>query len=182
MNKSSCGFYNKFILFLLFWEWANLATTSAKMVHKIKHIIVFREKWFKIYTYKPIRKQIIFTGHYVIWQIKLSLAILVELLQDDKFCMCGSRGGGGQGVHPLENYKIIGFLSNTGLDPLKITELPSQHSMLGHHHFNDVSLADRWWPAKSGISIHPPLIKLKNKTLSKLDPLWHNFLDPRMFC
>ena len=41
---------------------------------------------------------------------------------------------GGQGVRtPLENYKNIGFLSNTGPDPLKITKLPKQHSMLGHH-------------------------------------------------
>ena len=56
--------------------------------------------------------------------------------------MCESRveggggGGGGQGVRPhppLENYKNIGFLSNTGLDPLKITKLLFQHSMLGHH-------------------------------------------------
>ena len=34
---------------------------------------------------------------------------------------------------PLKNHKNIGFLSNTGPDPLKITKLPSQHSMLGHH-------------------------------------------------
>ena len=34
---------------------------------------------------------------------------------------------------PLENYKNIGFLSNTGPVPLKITNLPSQYSMLGHH-------------------------------------------------
>ena len=27
----------------------------------------------------------------------------------------------------------IEFFSNTGPDPLKITKLPSQHSMLGHH-------------------------------------------------
>ena len=50
--------------------------------------------------------------------------------------MCGSREGGGQGVRtppPPENYKNIGFLNNTGPDPLKITKLPSQHSMLGHH-------------------------------------------------
>ena len=43
-------------------------------------------------------------------------------------CMCGSRGGGGQGVRtPLKNHKNIkniGFLSNTGPDPLKITKLP----------------------------------------------------------
>ena len=27
----------------------------------------------------------------------------------------------------------VGFLCNTGLDPLKITKPPSQHLMLGHH-------------------------------------------------
>ena len=50
--------------------------------------------------------------------------------------MCESRGEGGQGVRPpppLENYKNIGFLSNTGLDPLLITKLLIQHSMLDHH-------------------------------------------------
>ena len=51
--------------------------------------------------------------------------------------MCGSRGGGGQDRGPdplpLKNHKNIGFLGNTGLDPLKFTKLPSQHSMLGHH-------------------------------------------------
>ena len=42
--------------------------------------------------------------------------------------------GGGQGVRtPLKTHKNIGFLCNTGLDPLKITKLPSQYSMLGHH-------------------------------------------------
>ena len=45
-------------------------------------------------------------------------------------------GGGGQGgpdppPHP-EKSQNIGFPSNTGPDPLKITNLPSQHSMLGH--------------------------------------------------
>ena len=68
---------------------------------------------------------------------------------------------------PLENYKNIGFLCNTGPDSLKITKLPIQHPMLGHHrpaierHLNGVSLAGRWWPADSGIWILPPLIKLK---------------------
>ena len=33
------------------------------------------------------------------------------------------------GVETPENYKNIGFLSNTGPDPLKITKLPSHHSM-----------------------------------------------------
>ena len=38
-----------------------------------------------------------------------------------------------EGPDPSENHKNIVFLSNTGPDPLKITKLPSQHSMLGHH-------------------------------------------------
>ena len=78
--------------------------------------------------------------------------------------MCGSRGGNRGPDPPLENYKNIGFLSNTGPEPLKITKLPNQHSMLGQHR-----------PANSGI-----WIQTKKKTLSKLDPLWQNFLDPRM--
>ena len=59
----------------------------------------------------------------------------------------------GRGTGGLKNHKNIGFLSNTGPDPLKITKLPSQHSMLGHHRpasetpFNGVLLAGRWWPA-----------------------------------
>ena len=47
---------------------------------------------------------------------------------------------GGQGVRlppppppPGKLQKNIGFLSNTGPNPLKITKLPIQHSMLGHH-------------------------------------------------
>ena len=50
--------------------------------------------------------------------------------------MCGSRGGGGAGgltPFPPENHKNKGFLINTGVDPLKITKLQSQNSMLGHH-------------------------------------------------
>ena len=43
------------------------------------------------------------------------------------------RGDRGSGPHPLKNHKNIGFLSNTGSDPLKMTKLPSQYSMSGHH-------------------------------------------------
>ena len=55
-------------------------------------------------------------------------------------------GGGGQGVRtPLENYKNIGFLRNTGPDPLKITKLPIQHSIMGHHrHASDTPLKWRF--------------------------------------
>ena len=47
---------------------------------------------------------------------------------------------------PPENLKNIGFLSNTGSDPLKITKLLIQHSMLCHHppDLNGVSLAGRF--------------------------------------
>ena len=46
----------------------------------------------------------------------------------------GGGGGGRQGVRtPLKNHKSIGFLSYSGPDHLKLTKLPSEHSMLGHH-------------------------------------------------
>ena len=65
--------------------------------------------------------------------------------------MCGARGGGGGGGNRWsdphwKNTKNIGFLSNTGPDPLKITKLPSQHSMFGHYRpasVNGVSLVGR---------------------------------------
>ena len=88
---------------------------------------------------------------------------------------CADPKGGAGGLDPLllEKSKInIGFLSNTGPDPLKITKLPSQHSMLGHHpHASETS-------AYSGIWILPPLInikKLKKKTLSKITPFVKTF-------
>ena len=37
------------------------------------------------------------------------------------------------GPDPLKNHKNIGFPSNIDPDPLKITKLPSQHSMVGHY-------------------------------------------------
>ena len=53
------------------------------------------------------------------------------------------------GPDPLINHKNIVLLRNTGPDPLKVTKLPKQYSMLGHHRhasetpFNGVSLAGR---------------------------------------
>ena len=46
------------------------------------------------------------------------------------------RGGQGSGPPlppPLKNHKFIGFPSNTGPDPLKITKLPSRHSTVGQY-------------------------------------------------
>ena len=68
--------------------------------------------------------------------------------------MRGSRGGT-SGTDPPENKKKqlnIGFLSNTGPDPLK-NHIPSQHSMSqwaiidtpAKCHLNVVSLAGWWW-------------------------------------
>ena len=75
---------------------------------------------------------------------------------------CADPEGVDRGSTPLENYKNIGFLRNTGPDPLnKITK-----SMLGHHRPASET------PFKCdicGIWILPPLIKLKTKI--KMDPL-----------
>ena len=46
---------------------------------------------------------------------------------------CADPEGGRVAGPPLENKKNIGFLSNTGPDPLKITKLPIQHSISDHH-------------------------------------------------
>ena len=79
------------------------------------------------------------------------------------------RGGGGRGSGPpLKNHKNIGLLSYSGPDPLKITKLPSQHSMLGHHqHASEIPfkwcfaggpmLARLYW------YLDPPTPQLKKK-------------------
>ena len=76
------------------------------------------------------------------------------------------RGGTG-GPDPLDNYKNIGFLSNTGPDPLKSQSYQVSiqcWAIIGppaKRHLNGVSLAGQCWPAKSGILILTALIKLK---------------------
>ena len=76
---------------------------------------------------------------------------------------------GSRGTPTLKNpKKNMGFLSNTGPDPLKITKLLSLHSMLGHHrHTSETPFkwrlpGGRWWAAYSGIWILPPLTNYKN--------------------
>ena len=51
---------------------------------------------------------------------------------------------------PLKNHKNIGFLSNTGPDPLKIQKLPSQHSVFGHHRPVPVSETPLNWRFTGG--------------------------------
>ena len=81
--------------------------------------------------------------------------------------MCRSRGLDRGSRPPLKSHKNIGFLSNTGPDPLKITKLPSQHSMWGHYrHANKRPFKWRFAGGpmiarSSGILIFPLLIKLK---------------------
>ena len=84
--------------------------------------------------------------------------------------MRGSRGGGAGVWNPLENHKNIGFLRNTGQDPLKNHKATKPA-------FND-------GPLYSGIWILPPLIKQKKKKRKKkhvkIGPSLTTFLDPRM--
>ena len=66
------------------------------------------------------------------------LAIFGLILHHTLQTQRGGGGGGGvggdRGSGPTQtNYKKIGFLRNTGPDPLKITKLLSQHLMLGHN-------------------------------------------------
>ena len=75
--------------------------------------------------------------------------------------MGGSRGGGG--LDPTENHKKR-FLSNTDQDPLKITKLPSQHSMLGC--YRPTSETPFEWHFAGGPMI--PLINLKLEDLKVL--------------
>ena len=55
------------------------------------------------------------------------------------------RGEGAGGPNPLKNHKNIGFLTNTGPDPLKITKLQIQQ-MLGHQrHASEPPFRWRKW-------------------------------------
>ena len=100
---------------------------------------------------------------------------------------------GGQGVRtpppPLKTNKNIGFLSNTGPDPLGNHKDTKPAINLGpssarQRNANGVSLLCRWWPAYKGIWILPPLINLnwkkKQENVVLVGPPLTNFLDPRM--
>ena len=65
--------------------------------------------------------------------------------------MFRSRGDKGSGPLPPENHKNVGFLGNTGPDPIKSQNYQaSQHSMLGQH-----------WHAKWRFSGRPIIARLK---------------------
>ena len=75
------------------------------------------------------------------YQVELEIHILaaffiyIHTMYASKLRPCADpEEGGGQGIRTLmKNHKNIGVLSKTGPDPLKITKLSSQHSMLSHH-------------------------------------------------
>ena len=80
----------------------------------------------------------------------------------------GVGGNMGSGTS-LENHSNIGFLSNTGPDPLKNHKAakPEFNGTPAKRHLIAVSLAGYWWPANSGILIGPPLLKLKDNNKKK---------------
>ena len=93
---------------------------------------------------------------------------------------CGG-GGGGQGARTLDlkGNKNIWCLSNTGPDPWKNHKATLYQASIhlwviidppAKRHLNGVSLADRWWPAYSGILILPPLIQKNPKTTQSWTP------------
>ena len=71
-----------------------------------------------------------------------------EQRHDAKHARIQKEGGKGCPDPGLNNHKFIGFPSNIGPDPLKITKLPSQHSMcaiIGPARLqNAISMALRW--------------------------------------
>ena len=85
----------------------------------------------------------------------------------------------------MKNYQNIGFSSNTGPDPLKnlsyqasiqcwvIIGTPAKRHLMAFR-----------WRANDGpliIVLRSSLPSSKKKKFSRLDPLWQNFLDPRMY-
>ena len=103
---------------------------------------------------------------------------------NDIYVICHGRAdpdGGGDRVSrpPLKNHKNIGFLCNTGPDPLKITKLLSQHSMLGLYPPPPPSTKK-----KNVIKFGPPLTKLSGSAqplLSSLLTIWTQTRPSQMF-
>ena len=104
------------------------------------------------------------------------LEIGSALLTKIKHARIQSGGDRGSGP-PLKNHKNVGFFSNTGPDPIKFTNLPSQHSMLGRHqHASETPFKRRFaggpmMAAFSGLSILSPLINKRKKNLRRQSDL-----------
>ena len=91
----------------------------------------------------------------------------------------GDRGTGHP--PPMKNHKNKGFLSNTGLDRLKNHNATKPAFIVGPSSARQRN-AIRWQENDGPLLVvfwftspHQP-----KKMLSELDPIWQNFLDPRM--
>ena len=100
------------------------------------------------------------------------LRLLLWEHSDQGPCMGKSREGGiaSPDPPPLKNHKNIGFLSNTGPDPLKILKATKPAfqcwAIIGlptKPHFNGVSLVGPWWPIYSHIWVLYPSTKKKKR-------------------
>ena len=91
---------------------------------------------------------------------------------------------GGQGVRrQLKNQKNIGFLSNTGPDPLKNHKLPSPGPMQAKRDL--IEMAMRWLSDDGPLivvydSSMPSSTKKKEKKRQSFGSLLQNVLDPHM--
>ena len=118
-------------------------------------------------------------------------------ISENVFFMRGSRGKRRRGTGPPPPPRVIskkknkGFLSNTDPDPFKNHKATKPAFNVGPSSArqpNAIWMAFRW-RADDG----PLMVEFgsffssnykktkKKKTLSKLDPLWQYFLDPRLF-
>ena len=94
----------------------------------------------------------------------------------------GGGGAGGGGGQPLKNHKNIGFPNITCPDPLKNHKAAKPTFNVGPStvcQLIGVSPGADDGPliVVSSSSVPPHQLQIY---LSKLDPLWKNFLDPRM--
>ena len=60
---------------------------------------------------------------------------------------CGGGGGGRGSGHSLKKHKNIGFLSNTGPDPINTAIKPAFNvGQSSARQRNAISMVGRWWP------------------------------------
>ena len=88
---------------------------------------------------------------------------------------------------PPKNHKNIGFLSNTSPDSLKNHKATKTAFNMGPSSARQQNAMEQWRfaggsmiAAYSVVVCGSSLPSSTKQTLSKLDSLWQNFLDPRM--
>ena len=98
------------------------------------------------------------------------------------------RGGLGVQIPPMKNHKILGFLSNSGIGPLKNCGATGPAFNVGPSlacQRKAIEMAFRWQADDGPLivlfgSTYLSSAKKKRKKVSKLNPLWQNFLDSCM--